>query len=155
MVKQAWHNLRYVHGSKEVTPLLYIFVYISFMIGVAFTYITVSGGEHAITMYTVMLDSAHAGGTIMWGVLMTLAALGILASLITRHRLVAEATAFLGFGLWFYLGWVYGVEGYADGIFIAVIPNVLFWVWFSLRIEWYRRVVVPVKNGLDLHHDSC
>jgi len=157
-IKRAWHRLRYLHGKQTVNPLLYIFVYFSFITGLAFTYLTLAGTEHGLTMYQVMLDSAGYGGTLMWGVLMTLAAIGIVASLILRTRIIAESTAFLGFGLWFCLGWVYGLDGYLDGILITVVPNIAFWVWFSLRIEWYRRVVVPVRKqqrSVDMYNDGC
>ena len=140
-IKRAIHNLRYLHGKQTVNPLLYIFVYFSFVTGAAFTYLTLAGTEHGITMYQVMLDAAGYGGTLIWGVMMLLAAFGLVASLIFRKRWIAETTAFLGFGLWFYLCWIYGNHSYIDGIFIGGIPNLAFWVWFSLRIEWYRRVV--------------
>lgn len=139
-LKRALHNIRYLHGKTVVNPLAYIFLYFSFVTGFGFIVLSALQSDHALTMYQIMVDSSGYGGTALWGVMAVGAALGALAALVWRKRWIAETSAFLGFGLWFYLGWVYGNYGYLDGIFIAIIPNLAFWVWYSFQIEWYRRI---------------
>ncbi len=139
-IKKAWRNLRYIRGREQVNPLLYIFVYFTFVTGVGFAVMSFLHSEHGLTMYQIMVEQSGFGGTFMWGFLALLAAIGVIVALIWQNRYIAEAAAFLGFGLWFYLGWVYGTSGYFDGIIISVIPNISFWVWFSLKIDHYRRV---------------
>ena len=141
MKKGRLHNLVYLYGKTKVNPLLYIFVYFSLTTGLAFMALTFMGTNHGLTMYQVMLESAGHSGTMLWGFMCFMAAVGVVLSLMYRKRWIAETAAFLGFGLWFYLGWVYGINGYFDGIFMTVVPNVCFWVWFSFMVEWVRRVL--------------
>lgn len=139
-IKRALHNLRYLHGKQTINPLAYIFVYFSFITGLGFILLSFLQSTHGLTMYEVMIDVNGFGGTFMWGLLAVIAAVGVIASLIWRKRWIAETAAFLGFGLWFYMGWVYGTHGFYDGITVTIIPNLMFWVWYSFQIEWYRRV---------------
>ena len=139
--KQWVHNLRYLHGKETIPLPLYIFLYFTIATGAAFIFLTLGHADHGLTMFQVMMDSSGYGGTLMWAWMTLGVGLGSVIAIATRTALLAELCAFIGFGLWFYLAWVYGLDGYWDGVMLTTLPNMVFWIWYSMKVEFYKKVL--------------
>ncbi len=140
-IKEYGHNLRYLHGKQTIPLPLYIFLYFTIATGVSFLFLLSLNSDQGITMYEVMLATSGVEGTMMWAWMTVAVGVGSIVSIATRAKLLAELCAFIGFGLWFYLAWVYGLDGYWDGVMLTTLPNMIFWIWYSMKVEFYKKVL--------------
>ena len=143
-VKHMLRNVVYEYDDVRFNTLSHLFLYITFIIGLLFTFFPGVTGAVASLLYsqTAMLWVYSPS---LWGI-MALSA-GVLCWLGTalRRKWLAEIACMLGFSVWVFALIVYVYSGAWLWVFVTALPNALFWVWQYLHTKAYYRVF---KQGL-------
>lgn len=137
-MKKYLRRLVYLYSDVKVNPLMYVFVYFTVVTGAGFISAGARRDPKGLTMYEIVVDSLGYSGAVIMGSTMVIAAVGVILSLMFRKKW-ALIIPFIGFSVWFYMGMLYLTHGYIEGLAGVSMPNVMFWSWYSYKVDWFYK----------------
>lgn len=145
----VWQKLVELDSSgTKVNPLIYPFLLTTFAYGLGFTAFVGSSSVNASNLY-LALESLSVAFPLIWGACaLTVVALAALVILRRRMHGFGHLTGLLGAAVWIFALIGYIIAGGWLFVFAIAIPNLLFWVWFYIRLAFFKRFGPPVPPPL-------
>lgn len=115
-------------ANSQQNILSYIFFYITFMYGMAFSFF-----PHTREVEQSAL--AHSFPPVLWGIISLIVILAVAFTIQYKWRKFAKHVGMAGFSLWFYIMLVALIGEAWFGAIIIAVPMVLFWLFWFLGIN--------------------
>lgn len=131
----------FTHVSDDTpqNPLMYLFFLETLAWGVAFTFFRESYTVTEAVLYTQTLATFGATAASVWGIAAIAVVVLSLVGICYRKRWLGEMVTLGGFSVWSYATFLYVIDGFLLQFFAIALPNLLFWVWWFLRVKAYNR----------------
>jgi len=128
--------------GRKINLLIYPFLFTTLSYGIGFLFFGWAAGVEKSSLYQAMA-AVHGWLPPLWGAC-ALAAVLLAVALITTRRTGFGATAALfGAVVWIFACLTYAIGSFWLLIFSVGIPNLCFWIWYYLRLSYFRRFGRP------------
>lgn len=136
-----WSRLAYVDYKKtqRVNPLLYPFLFQTFVYGLGFSTFFWWGGVSSSSLFQAML-AVHSFIPVVWGGFAVLATLLAVVLFLTRRAgWFGEVASILGFLVWLFAAIIYAMNGFWLVLLTVTGPALFFWTWYYMRVKDLQR----------------
>lgn len=145
LMDDVFNRLTYLDNGVPYNPLIHLFFFQTLAMGVAYVFF---GGTETVMASVLFYESVKTIGGLsvsLWGVCALVLTLANTLAIYLRRGV--ELTAFAGFLLWLYAFIIYFAGAFYFQVIAGAIVNLIFWMWFYLRVRKYNRVTnAVVKN---------
>jgi hypothetical protein len=139
MLSKYWHRLVYRSEGNKVPFLIYPFLFMTAVPGIAYTFFGGSQTVQASILYGLTAVQLGTVGVSVWGIACMAAVVIALVNILMRKKWAGRTAPVLGFMVWTYALIVYLTNGFYYQLLVFALPQVVFWVWHYLRVEDYWR----------------
>lgn len=105
---------------------------------IAFMFFTHTTAVQTSVLYS--LTVAHLSNTIVsvWGAVALVVVIGAFVGMYARKKWLGLAVTQAGAALWLYATILYMMHGFWLQVFFAGIPQLMFWVWWYVKVRNYH-----------------
>jgi hypothetical protein len=130
----------YERPGKLHNPLMHPFLLITAVMGISFVFFHGTGPVEASVLYQLTIGHLPDISASIWGVLALLLTVSHLIAIQVRKRWFGISVTWLGVLLWLYATLLYGLYGFWLQVFTAGVPNLFFWIWYSMYVRDYHDI---------------
>lgn len=137
----VWKRITYRTPEEFHNFLMHPFLLITAAYGVGLTFFAHSEPVRQTILFKLTITSAFVPDifTSIWGIAALVVTVLTFVGIIVRNRWLGKGVAMGGFMLWLYAFITYALAGFWLQVFIAAVPNLLFWAWFYMSIADFHR----------------
>ena len=138
-MKINWKNFVEHDESEKLNPFIHLFMYMTLVWGLCFTFFPVATGASETFLYQLTVLQTFSGITSVWGIACLVVVVVELFAFNYRKRWLGGSATMMGFCVWLYAAITYGIGGFWFGLLVGAIPQLFFWVWLYITVERYHR----------------
>ena len=124
--------------GETFNPLTYPFLIATFSYGVGFLAFAWTDAVKASSLFTAMSTVGHFIPHI-WGLLCVLTIVVGVTFLLFNLPPAGKVSGLVGFMLWVFAAFSWGLTGGYLLLFTVALPNMWFWIWQYLSLSLFRR----------------
>src|SRR6188768_75648 len=124
--------------GETFNPLIWPFLITTFSYGVGFTVFFFTKATSASSLFIAM-SALHPSLPIIWGAVSLLTILVGFTFLLFNIPPAGKASGLVGFMVWLFAGFCWGLAGGWLLLVSVAIPNMYFWIWQYLSLSLFRR----------------
>lgn len=125
--------------EKELhNPLMHPFLLLTAAYGVALVFFANTAPVQATVLYVLTIAELPDAVVSIWGIVALIVTVLNIIGVMVRVRWLSRSVALGGVALWIYAFFLYALNGYILQLFIAAVPNMIFWFWYYYTIGKYH-----------------
>lgn len=142
-MKQFFNRIIYSTPGVHHNPLMHPFLLITAVMGFSFVFFhgTIPVGSSILYQLTIAHLPNYSAS--VWGVIALTVAVSHLIAIQVRKRWFGTTVTWTGVLLWLYATLLYALYGYWMQVFTGGIPNLFFWIWYSMYVKDYHERNLP------------
>ena len=124
--------------SQKFNPLIWPFLIAMFIYGVGFSFLSGTAGVDKSSLH-ISMQEINPYATYIWGGLCIATVIMGLTFLLFNIPPAGRLSGLIGFMLWVFASWCWGLTGAWLLIGSVAFPNLYFWFWQYLSLSEFRR----------------
>lgn len=137
-MKRFFNRIVYSTPGVYHNPLMHPFLLITAVTGIAFVFFHGTLPVQSSILYQLTVGHLPDYSASIWGIIALLVAAAHVVAIQIRERWLGVLVTWTGTLLWLYAVILFALFGFWLQVFTGGIPNLLFWIWYSLYVRDYH-----------------